>query len=381
MEMEMGRRIAAARAQAGMTQQELGEKIGSNRYAVLRLEKGERNVSAFELALIAEVLGASVRDLLGRAAPVPAMAMAHRVDAAAVPEHLRSAQGRATRLFELEGLLDQLGVTATPKVAIPDVPVPTSGTPSSQGRRLAGVVRVHLRLPDGPLPELSELVERRMGIDVSLEPMPDDVAGLCVLIEGRALAMANSSCAKGRQRFTVAHEVCHILCGDPIEVRVECEGDPVGSSEEVRANAFARHFLLPISAARREFGDATDDAAIMSVMYSYGISLQALLIQLIEAGLINEDRRTRLQAIGPAALSTSLGFRTEWNLAYRECMNVRRPPSRLETRCFDAYRSGLIGIGPVADLLGEEDAEALRVQLAGEGIHPHAYEPDASLLV
>ena len=57
---DLGRRIADARAEAGMTQADLAADIGVERTALVRVESGERKVSATELVAIAGALGRPV---------------------------------------------------------------------------------------------------------------------------------------------------------------------------------------------------------------------------------------------------------------------------------------------------------------------------------
>ena len=57
---DLGRRIADARTEAGTTQADLAATIGIERTAVVRIESGERKVSATEVVAIAEALDRSV---------------------------------------------------------------------------------------------------------------------------------------------------------------------------------------------------------------------------------------------------------------------------------------------------------------------------------
>lgn len=58
--MSIGQRIKAAREQAGITQVELGEKIGVSGVAIMRYEKGTRQPRLQQLRQIAQVLNADV---------------------------------------------------------------------------------------------------------------------------------------------------------------------------------------------------------------------------------------------------------------------------------------------------------------------------------
>jgi transcriptional regulator with XRE-family HTH domain len=53
----IGRRIAALRKLAGMSQEQLAEKAGLQRTHVSRIEAGKYDVTAFTVQLIAEALG------------------------------------------------------------------------------------------------------------------------------------------------------------------------------------------------------------------------------------------------------------------------------------------------------------------------------------
>jgi Zn-dependent peptidase ImmA (M78 family)/DNA-binding XRE family transcriptional regulator len=373
-------RIAQRRKELGLSQEELAKSIERDRTAVIRLEKGQRKVSAFELAEIAEALHTSVGYLLGRQQPAAAMAVAYRVGAAALPQHLATSRDRARRLFELEALLDGLGVLAPPRPDTPAIAPLARGSGSTQGRELAIELRRLLQLHDAPIPELPDLIESKTGVDVALEPMPDDVSGLCISVNGTFLAMVNSAFPLGRQRFTMAHELCHALCGDADEVRVESDVDEPVTVEEVRANSFACNFLLPLASLHGVRPGDLSDRDILRLMYGYGISLSALLNQLRDVGAMDSRRSDALLGDGVGHLSYVNGFRSEWTAAHRVCVGIRRPPSRLEIRCLAAYRDGVIGIGPVADLLGSDDAEVLRRQLAEEGIAPPTFTPDVEAI-
>lgn len=63
--MSIGELIKTARENAGLTQVELGEKIGVTGVAIMRYEKGQRQPRLEQLQAIASVLGVSVDYLLG----------------------------------------------------------------------------------------------------------------------------------------------------------------------------------------------------------------------------------------------------------------------------------------------------------------------------
>lgn len=62
---DLGRQISLARAASGMTQAELGRRIGVQRQAIYRLESGGRQPGALVLRSIALALGVTTDSLLG----------------------------------------------------------------------------------------------------------------------------------------------------------------------------------------------------------------------------------------------------------------------------------------------------------------------------
>jgi transcriptional regulator with XRE-family HTH domain len=62
--IKIGRRIAAARIDAGMTQQELADRACIHRSSVANLERGNQEMAVTRLALLAQILGLKLEDLV-----------------------------------------------------------------------------------------------------------------------------------------------------------------------------------------------------------------------------------------------------------------------------------------------------------------------------
>jgi transcriptional regulator with XRE-family HTH domain len=61
---KIGRRVRAARVDAGMTQQELADRVLLSRPSIANLEGGNQEVPITRLALIARTLGLNLADLV-----------------------------------------------------------------------------------------------------------------------------------------------------------------------------------------------------------------------------------------------------------------------------------------------------------------------------
>lgn len=364
----LGARIERARERAGLSQAELGARVELTQSAISRIESGERGVDSLELAALAETLGVSVLDLLESEPVAEELRVAARLDQASEPATVDRALNRVLDVVRLDRLLDELGEPERGPQDRTELDAPKSGQATQQGQRLAERVRKLWSLGDDPLPSnLFSLIEDQSGLGIALEPLQERIAGLCARVGDLAIALIDSSAVVGRQRFTVAHELCHLLLGDGEQVLVD-ERLTGRSLVEMRANAFAAHFLMPAKAVRRYLRQRpVDEEVVVELQYTFGVSLDALLWHLVNLDLISENKREQIRAVGPKALAFRYGYDGEWNRLEHE-RNVRRPPRPVHQRALAAYAKGLIGIEPLADLVGRRDVDGLRRDLEDQGV-------------
>lgn len=367
---ELGRRIGAARARRRLSQSDLAAAVGLAQSAISRIESGERSVDSLELAGIAKALEVSLLDLLeDRPVPEELLALAARAEEVRAPGAVESARNRIFELIRSDRLLEELAVPEQPRKMPPSLPT-VRGPAKDQGRELAEFLREELGLGPGPLPDLLDVVED-LGLDLALEPLHDGLAGLCVRTDEVAVALVDSSPVVGRQRFTVAHELCHFWVGDaqPVWIDEQLFAEDRGHRvQEIRANAFAVHFLMPEEGVRRHLrGRQVDERVVVELQHTFGVSLEALLWHLANLRFVSSRMRSSIQRIGPRALALRHGYIAEWTALETERYIVR-PPSRLLRRALRAYGQGLIGVERLATMLRRDDPEELRRELEDAGV-------------
>ena len=375
----IGARICAARKAAGLSQRDLGAQItaadrvdGLSASALSRIESGQRRVASHELAELAEVLGVAVDDLLGIRERSAALVLAARVTQVS-PGDFRTVADRARQVLEADDLLSRIvrpsAPLSMPALCLDDMPVTKEG-----GRALADRSRQALGLGDGPIGDLTALIEEHLGAHVLVEPLPSGVHGFCAVgpsadrLPGAAVIIVNGEDVSGRQRFTLAHELCHLLAGDPVDVEVLSSLADKTPAEH-RADSFAANFLAPDEGVRRAVGaQQFDEALVRRLSRLFGMSHPAMTRRLEEVGSVRflSSDHARDVALRAALLAVG-GDKT----------SSRRPPVRLLDRALRAYEEGRIGIGLVADILGEADTVALGERLYEQGHRPPAPAPDA----
>ncbi|MHB1592555.1 MAG: helix-turn-helix domain-containing protein [Streptosporangiaceae bacterium] len=373
---QVGARVAAARKRLHMSGTELGEIIGLRKDQISKIESGRRRLDISELPRVASALGVTVRHLLGQAER-PALAVAARLAAGAPSEALRPARRRARQLLEVEDLLTQ--VTGMPparcslgggrvveqaRMSFGTLPRSKSAA-QRQGRELAELTRRELDLGSGALSDIAALIELNFAVDVALSPLGTEADGLCVHCGASALILASSDFSDGHLRFTLAHELGHHLLDDPGEVIEETARDMFAdTARELRANAFAGHFLMPERGVRSvlewlgEQPGHLGERSAVALMEHFGVSMAALVYQLNVIGTLSFDDGQKLRSRGVMSL---IGQHRDVapSGAASAVRRIRRAPERLTRQALAAAREQRLGLSAVSSLLERDDDEQL----------------------
>jgi Zn-dependent peptidase ImmA (M78 family)/DNA-binding XRE family transcriptional regulator len=283
----LGRRIADARAEAGMTQADLAAGVGLDRTALVRIESGERKVSATELVAIAGVLDRPVDWFFTES---PAAVVSRRRDPA-----VGGFSRTLDRALELAAR-DVAFLEGRHLLSSSDRP-PARKAPESfeDAEDLARNIRAEAGRPDGPLLDIQSFAESLGLAGFSLALGPDAGDAAYVEVGNLGVAVINGTADPGRRRFILAHELGHHLTGDAYE-----PSPRLGVSDTERMfNAFAAYLLMPRSSVMSiwdEFSAQSLRLAAIAVAVRFSVSWTAACNQLRNLGLI--DTREREYLVG-----------------------------------------------------------------------------------
>src|SRR5690606_7253296 len=155
---------------------------------------------------------------------------------------------------------------------------------------IAEQLRESWELGLGPIPELIDVLEARglmvIVTDVAEGRTFDGLAGTL----GQTPVVVISSQAPGdRQRFTLAHELGHlVLAGRLLPDR----------DLEMACNRFAGAFLLPATTLRDHLGQRRhqfEARELYMLKHEFGVSMAAILIRALQCGIITESRYKQWQ--------------------------------------------------------------------------------------
>lgn len=119
----------------------------------------------------------------------------------------------------------------------------------------------------------------------------DEISGVLVRRSEETVIGVEQSQSPERQRFTIAHELGHLVLHDVGEVHVDkvnfrsSLSSTAEDVEEVEANAFAASLLMPrafvVADLQGQTVNIEDDDLIKRLARKYGVSTQAITYRLI----------------------------------------------------------------------------------------------------
>lgn len=357
---------------AAVDERILVELVGSPD-AVAALTSGARALSTDEAIKVASYLDISPASLTGEV-PLP-LAVSLRMGALEGVDDVRPVVEHASKLLDVDRLVAYWGLRDSPR-SLSGFALSRDSYAKKAGSTTARRLRAYLGIQaSAPVGDLAELIES-LGHPTESRALPEGVHGMSVRekreADARWIVVINSSDWWSRQRYTMAHELCHVLYDDEGQVIVE-RAELGDRTVEWRADSFARHLLLPDEALRVRKKDApsvrtTKDAArfVADLMLTYGVSRDVVLIaieeqQLLAAPLLEACRESTVSWI----MSTA-GRASEW----QEYVQMRDQPiasARLTSSILDAYARELVGLQVVADVIAEGDIDRAKEELHEAG--------------
>lgn len=350
---------------SGVSRHAFGQRIGLDDSKLSKSLNGTRRFSSLDLARIAELCKVSVDWLLtGEELP---LAVAARTTTGDAGDALQTAK----RYVVLRADLAAFGYPQPWQQSTRGV---APGSYADQGKRLAdeALTRVsHAGLSIGGS-DLADLVEDVFGVDVAIEHLGSGFDGLAASSDEAKLIVLATSHIPARQRFTLAHELGHLLAGDNQDVHLDrdvFDRAQARDPSELRANAFASTFLMPEAILRGAVGaTGLTEEAFAQLTCELMVSPSTLAYRLLKLRLVDAGTCDRYKAITGMQAAKLAGQGEQ--LAQRTARaGAARPPGILLKDSYAAYESGQATLRPYANLLGA-DVDDLRRQLESEhGTH------------
>lgn len=352
---------------SGLTRREFGQQVGLDESKMSKSLSGARRFSSVDLARIADLGKVTVDWLI--TGEEPPLALAARTTGGNAGIALTAAKRYSTLRTDIAALGYPQPWQARSQVL-------SRGGYAEQGRSLArdALTRVTEAGRSIATGNLVTLIEEVFGVDVAVVELGTGLDGLAASSEQVKLIVLATSQVPARQRFTLAHELGHLLAGDDQDVHLDRDVyDKTQSKDpsEMRANAFASAFLMPEDLLRTALGSTgLTEPAFAALACDLMVTPSALAYRLLHLRLIDAGTCDRYKAI-TASRAASLAARGEEFAQRVTQASTPRPPGLLVRDTYAAYECGAATLRPYANLLGV-DVDELRQALESEHGTPDA---------
>ena len=154
---------------------------------------------------------------------------------------------------------------------------------------IAQIVRRQFKLGDTPIKDIFGFLESNGIITYQWDCDIDDFDGVSLVTDkGYHLIIVNRNMSNDRVRFTLAHELGHIIMHQSLDFII-----PENRNKEIEAHKFAAEFLMPEKAIRPYLTKVTINGLILIKKY-WLTSMAALLHRAKELHLIDDKRHKYL---------------------------------------------------------------------------------------
>lgn len=235
------------------------------------------------------------------------------------------------------------------------------------GQAAAEAFRQEHALGLQPLGDLIAVIESTVNVDVAVVAADPDEHGLTMhdpVRDVTFVAVARTPHPM-RQRSTLAHELAHVLFRDwqhPATLGVR-------GTAEVRADAFARHLLVPGEALEEAASSRVVDEGLLStVVQRFLVSPPLAAIAMHQAGLIDQATKRSWMNLSSPKLATLYGWADQYRSLSRESQQLRAP-QHLLARAVQGYAHGVVTAQTIARLRGVSSQE-VESELTEAGISP-----------
>jgi len=350
-----GQRLQRARKAAGLSLRDLAEQVGVSHTTISKYEKGSDGVMppSGQVWKLAKALGVR-SEYFFRPVEVELQGIEYR-------KRSNTPKGLLRRIEA--DVLDQAERWTTLLSLFPQSPVkpfeapdglPDAVTDLDQLDLFADVVRDAWALGLNPIPDMIDVLES-MGVLVIVTSIEAQAKfdGLAASVNGNPVIVVSEHWPGDRQRFTLAHELGHLLLEGRLDESID---------EEKACNRFAGAFLLPSKPVIDVLGEhrsRLEPRELYMLKHEFGLSMKGVLMRASQCGVIGDKLKERIFRLFSA---------NRWNTD--EPGDAYPPESTYLYRqlAYRALAEDYIGESKAAELLGMSTA-ALRAERKLEGLN------------
>lgn len=157
--------------------------------------------------------------------------------------------------------------------------------PQKLARQIVSELRIDC--PPVDIKEAIQHISDKQKITIELAPHSfiDKVSGAHISKDKKHVIAYNRGHHPHRQRFTIAHELGHLIL-EHVDLRNNDDNFNSKNPEETAANKFAAELLVPIDFLKKDFADGIRD--VKSLAQRYKVSEEMMWWRIMDMGLFKK---------------------------------------------------------------------------------------------
>lgn len=335
----IGERIKRARMAAGLNQRELAERANVSAMAISKYERDENTPSSTVLLALAKALGVRT-EYFFRHVEVTLGKIEYREHEKLPEKEESKVLADVTEQVERWIALEEFIPTAwSVPFELPD-DLPKTVASLDDIEALSVALRHAWNLGLNPIPDLIDTLESK-GIKVIITRYDGhkNFNGLSTTVNGSPLIVVGKHWPGDRQRFTMAHELGHLILRGRLKGTLQVQ-------EENACHRFAGAFLAPEAMVRQALGERRtwlEPQELNLLKHEYGLSMGAWTYRASDLGILNKQG---MQAIW--RLMRTRG----WKEKEPDPQYPQEQPRLFKQTVYRALAEDLFGESKAAELLG-----------------------------
>jgi len=341
----LGDRIKTLRKGLNLTQKDLAIQMGFNSpETVSQIERGDRELKAWELVQLAKLLSLNLNDLLSIEDVQERPVVLWR----ASPETEKEIkESKFIKHCEDYAMLEELSRSRTAE-QFPQKKVSPDDVSYETARRLASEIRREFNLGDRPARELIKILEEGFGVKIWYFDMEEGSAASTIGPFGPAILM-NLNEAPWRRNYNFAHEIFHLITWNSLPPSLIKNSPDLWDKLEKIANVFASCILLPNDVVTVEFEKNIDKKSItyidlIGMARKFDVSTEALLFSLLNLKLLDKNTVDNI-------LKDQLFREIDRSTMAPSWWRPPEFPERFVRLAFVAYKKGKLSKAKLAEML------------------------------
>ena len=287
-----GERLNRARRLRGLSLRGLSAKVGVSATMLSKYERGKSMPSWVVLTSLARALGIRVGYLFRRSIDGLDRIEYRNRHNQAVPDRVHSrVMADVCNQLERWRMLDSLVPAPWPSEFCSPSDLPQDVETFEDVELIAIKVREAWHLGWGPIPNLIESLESN-GIIVLTTPFDANrFDGMSARLGDWKIAVVGASWPGDRQRFTLAHELGHLVLDERLSESIDKEG---------ACDRFAGAFLVPALAVRQSVGERRQSLQayeLYLLKHTFGLSMAGWSHRARDLGIVSEAEYRRFRRL------------------------------------------------------------------------------------